>query len=525
MTILLPHLRQPAQWEPIDRGNPLTRDMVELVVPHHMRSAASAKPQMTGGGTGSRTWRAGKHGIHRWMDRAAVLEDRYPQDRGVTGDLTVYLVGGTDGALAATQRLLLLQTAGGTRRCALGEEGTSKFAFNTNPSGGSAVDAVESTTTLGEDHVYVGRLSGTAQTLWVDGVQVASATQSANNFSDIGTLSLNTTGFLAGGTGRAYLAGWLARAWSDEEIWEFAANPWALFRPRRIVVAGTGGGTSHTGDTSEGVTASDAAAVSATFGSARAEAVTASDAPAATAASGVAIAESLTPADTATGDIGAATYDVSRAESVTAGEAQDATAQFGGAASEALGAADAAAVSLAASAVALDALSVADAADGQLVATHSVAVVESLSPSDASTADVPGSIVGGVIIRPRRRYVVRNGRDLLVYDDEASAVAAQRAIDESQAAAARAVEHAATASKRAARRVRAAARTQTTARLAQSAQPAEAISLDKMRDLAEQYQRAQAMRQAMQQTDLLAVVALWHELLDDEDTDMLLLAA
>lgn len=248
MLVRLPHLRQPQDYTGVNDDSPLTQGLVELVVPHWRRSSATGKPMILGstGGSGYRTWRAGRYGIHRHLDRANVAEDRYRIETGVTGDFTLFLLGGTDGALAATQRMLLLQTTGGTRRAAMGEEGASKFAGETNPSGGSSVTATESTTTLGQDHLYALRLSGTAQTLWVDGVQVASATQATNNFSDVGQMSLNTTGFLSSGSGRIYLCGFAARAWTDQEMALAAANPWAMFAPRRIWVPSpaTGGGTS-----------------------------------------------------------------------------------------------------------------------------------------------------------------------------------------------------------------------------------------------------------------------------------------
>lgn len=246
MLVRLPHLRQPQDYTGVNDDSPLTQGLVELVVPHWRRSSATGKPMIPGstGGSGYRTWRAGRYGIHRHLDRANVAEDRYRIETGVTGDFTLFLLGGTDGALGATQRMLLLQTTVGTRRAAMGEEGGSKFAGETNPSGGSSVTATESTTTLGEDHLYALRLSGTAQTLWVDGVQVASATQATNNFSDVGQMSLNTTGFLSGGSGRIYLCGFAARAWTDQEMALAAANPWAMFAPRRIWVPTPSGGTS-----------------------------------------------------------------------------------------------------------------------------------------------------------------------------------------------------------------------------------------------------------------------------------------
>ena len=246
MLVRLPHLRQPQDYTGVNDDSPLTQGLVELVVPHWRRSSATGKPMIPGstGGSGYRTWRAGRYGIYRYLDRSNVAEDRYRIETGVTGDFTLFLLGGTDGSLGATQRLLLLQTTGGTRRAAMGEEGTSKFAGETNPSGGSSVTATESITSLGEDHFYCLRLNGTAQTLWVDGAQVASATQATNNFSDVGQMSLNTTGFLSGASGRIYLCGFAARAWTDQEMALAAANPWAMFAPRRIWVPTPSGGTS-----------------------------------------------------------------------------------------------------------------------------------------------------------------------------------------------------------------------------------------------------------------------------------------
>lgn len=238
MLVRLPHLRQPQEYVGVNNDSPLTQALIELVVPHWMRSSATGKPMVPGstGGSAYRSWKAGRHGIHRYMDRANVAEDRYRVEPGFSGDFTMFMLGGTYGALGATQRLLLLQTTGGTRRAAMGEEGTSKFACETNPSGGSSVTAAESITSLGEDHFYCLRLSGTTQTLWVDGAQVASNTQGTSNFSDVGQISLNTTGFLSGGSGRIYLCGLVRRAWTDQEMLLAAANPWAMLEPRRIWV-------------------------------------------------------------------------------------------------------------------------------------------------------------------------------------------------------------------------------------------------------------------------------------------------
>lgn len=503
MTILLPHLRQPEQWAPVDRTHPLARDLVELVVPHHMRSAVSGRPQMTGGGTGTRAWKAGRHGIYRWVDRTAVLEDRYQSERGVSGDITFFLFGGTDGALAATQRIALLQTTGGTRRCALGEEGTSKFAFNTNPSGGSAVDAIESTTTLGEDHCYVGRLSGTTQTLWVDGVSVASATQSGSNFSDIGQLSLNTTGFLSGCSGRIYLCGWAARAWSDDEIQQFARSPWALFQARRIFVASSGGGTVYNDGTTESVTAADSVAANAQMGVAGSEAAGVSDAATGAATFGVSASDGVSPVDVTTGDIGAATYAVDLGESVSVADAAGAAAQFVASTSEAL--------------------SAADVADGQLVTTHAVAVSEALSPSDASDGVIPSAATGGAVSARRRRYVVRRGNDLLVYDTQQAAEQAQAYID-AAAASARAVTSA-QPSKRAARRERAKVFKAALAIPPMLSQQAEIVDIGAARALAQQYQRSLQLEAALRACNLIAAVALWHEMQDEEDAELLLMAA
>lgn len=524
MTILLPHLRQPAQWAPVNRGHPLAAGMVELVAPHHLRSAVSGKPQMTGGGTGTRTWRAGRFGVYRWLERTAVLEDRYPQDRGVSGDLTLFMVGGTDGAMAATQRLLLLQTAGGTRRAAMGEEGTSKFAFNTNPSGGSAVDAIESTTTLGEDHVYVGRLSGTTQTLWVDGASVASAAQSGSNFSDIGSMSLNTTGFLSGGSGRIYLCGWAARAWTDLEIQEFARNPWALFEPPRIFVAGASGGTSHDGAAAESVTASDAPATTAAFGGAGAESVSPSDAQTGAATWAAGVSESVAVSDSATGTTGGATYNDGASESVSATDAPSATAQVVASTAEAVSAAESAGAAAGYAAAQQESFSAADTADATLPAVHAGAVSEAVALVD-TPATPSDTAAGGIIIRPRKRYVVRNGRDLLVYDDEASARAAHASIRAAEDAASAAIATATRTSKRAARRARATVRADVAHTIAATTPPAESVNIDHIRAMAQQYARAAALREALLAADLSAAIAMWHDMLDEEDAEILLMAA
>lgn len=111
--------------------------------------------------------------------------------------------------------------------------------------------ATGGTATAG-DHTIVAVSNGSAMTLYVDGVQVATGTIS-NTPQGYSSTSLIIGASLSGAanvggitaypyTGTVYSAGVATRAWGLSDAKEFARNPWQLFEVRRRVWVPAGGG-------------------------------------------------------------------------------------------------------------------------------------------------------------------------------------------------------------------------------------------------------------------------------------------
>lgn len=123
--------------------------------------------------------------------------------------------------------------------------------------------------------------------------------------------------------------------------------------------------------------------------------------------------------------------------------------------------------------------------------------------------------------REPRRYVVRNGDELLVFTDEREAQAAQQAIDEWDARQeAKPGASAANEGRPVPKRRKAAAALPT------AIHPLDAIPLPDLRSLAAGYGMQAIYDQAMSLRNLETAAALWQQLRDEEDeAEMLLLAA
>lgn len=166
----------------------------------------------------------GKFGLARNFVRATAAQEIYPI-KPFSGDFTIFLVGGLTSTLASNQYVVSLQQGGSAFRIVLGENGNNNMTLITNPSGGSNVNAASGGT---GDAVYVGRLVGTALTLWKDGILVASATQAASNWSDVDGFYIGNSSFLSNPNANIYMAGYAQRGWTDAEIAEFSSNPWMI---------------------------------------------------------------------------------------------------------------------------------------------------------------------------------------------------------------------------------------------------------------------------------------------------------
>lgn len=224
--------RQPQGNVAVDWSNPLCTGLAALVNGYAKVELVDQITGTTSGG-GGYTQSAGQYGMRRAFARASAAMDQYTKS-GFSGDLTLFLVGGITGTLAGTQ-VVIGGFAGTTKRFWLGENSNSHMTFVTSPSGGSTVAAG-----LGGsgDNIYVAVLSGTAMTLYKNGVSISTGTQAASNWSDVDRISIGSTGFLENPGANIYLAGYAQRAWSQSEIQSFSANPWQLFKPsaQRLVV-------------------------------------------------------------------------------------------------------------------------------------------------------------------------------------------------------------------------------------------------------------------------------------------------
>lgn len=227
---------QPQQNTGIDWGNPLTRGLHTIVNGPQKINAKTGKLGVTSG-AGGYTSAPFKPGVARTFARANSAQEAYSV-ASFSGDITIFLVGGIVSTLASTQRVIDL-LAGTTSRVRLGENGNNAMTFTTTPSGGSAVSAAGGGV---GDHIYVGVLSGTTMTFYKDGVSVGTATQAANNWSDVDTFTVGSTAFAENSTSNVYLAGIVQRAWTSAEIRSFSDNPWQLLKaPQRLFLNTTGG--------------------------------------------------------------------------------------------------------------------------------------------------------------------------------------------------------------------------------------------------------------------------------------------
>jgi len=147
---------------------------------------------------------------------------------------------------------------------------------------------------------------------------------------------------------------------------------------------------------------------------------------------------------------------------------------------------------------------------------------------DTDTALAPGgstepAVGGGVIFGralSRKKFVVKRGRELLVFDTEDKAQAAHDAIqaakDATKAAERQGQQVSNSAAKRAAINARQAGAEVVLSLLA-SAPPVQTIPMAQAEALANDYGMSAALAQAMRIQDLETAVAIWQELRDEED--------
>lgn len=144
----------------------------------------------------------------------------------------------------------------------------------------------------------------------------------------------------------------------------------------------------------------------------------------------------------------------------------------------------------------------------------------------ASVPFASGSIgqpYGGVIfggLPRRKRYVVKNGRAILVFGTEQAAISAQEAIDKARTIKTEARKASADKSNRAQRRARRDAKETAShaVDLALAANPPiDAFALDQAVELARAMGEIQALHRMRAMNDLEAVAALWQQMRDEED--------
>lgn len=132
-----------------------------------------------------------------------------------------------------------------------------------------------------------------------------------------------------------------------------------------------------------------------------------------------------------------------------------------------------------------------------------------------------GGLIFGGLPRPRRRYVVEKGREVLVFATEEAARLAQEAIDKARAIR----ETAATSQAPNRRRAKAKAARRAATTIAQAlaiAPPLDAFTLEQAQTIAADFDQSETLRHLAQLRDLEAIAALWHHLRDEEDVAALL---
>jgi hypothetical protein len=235
--------RQPSQPTTIDYGNPLTRGLTDVILPHLMRSMIIGVPQNNSASTN--TFNAGQAGVARRSLDVASVVDTYAISQAYSVPMTM---------LAIYERTRT--TTGPTRVSGTYDVSVSGFGIisnNTNVRAGFArAGGNEQLTggahTVGKVNViaYVldGSTANVTHTLYEDGVQTATA-------ASTGAIVLGTNDFMIGrcpdATGwgaRHYLYAFWDRVLTPAEVRQISRNPWQIFANsgRRSRVAFDGGG-------------------------------------------------------------------------------------------------------------------------------------------------------------------------------------------------------------------------------------------------------------------------------------------
>lgn len=231
MAVMLPikkkSYKQPQSPTQIDWSNPITSGLSLMVLGSAQQNlVTTARPTTS---ANKPTNQAFAKGTARVFTRASSAKDMYSVT-GHTGDLTIVFVGCVTTPLAGSQFATVLATSGSsTKRIWFGEQSTSRHILTVQPSGGSAVNIAEVSSTIGEDSVWVIRIAGTTASLWRNGISIGSATIASQNFSDAIEMNLGWTGFLENPNTRVFLQGYWKRALSIDEIVSISNNPWQAF--------------------------------------------------------------------------------------------------------------------------------------------------------------------------------------------------------------------------------------------------------------------------------------------------------
>lgn len=142
-----------------------------------------------------------------------------------------------------------------------------------------------------------------------------------------------------------------------------------------------------------------------------------------------------------------------------------------------------------------------------------------LAPGGSTEPAVGGGVIFGRALS-RKKFVVKRGRELLVFDTEDKAQAAHDAIQAAKDATKAAERQGQQVSNRAAKRAAINARqagAEVVLSLLASAPPVQTIPMAQAEALANDYGMSAALAQAMRIQDLETAVAIWQELRDEED--------
>jgi hypothetical protein len=262
--------QQPATIARVDRSNPLTTGLVELVLPPHLKSLSprATAVEVTGSGV-----RVGPAPGGNAFSFDAVTDARLVVGTSVsmmpsTTDCTFFVLRQTQDTSNRNAALAGFSLSG-TDRVLLHApyvDGNLYFDFGNTTTGRVSVAFAKSTKI--EALVFIAG-GGKGREVWRDGVKIIGDTSVTAAWSGSSTPFQigGIAGQIAGDLEWVYQFGAVKRAWSDAEVRAWTANPWSIFEPpsrKYWLPAATTTSSDGTGSTAQGQSADAAGTVAST---------------------------------------------------------------------------------------------------------------------------------------------------------------------------------------------------------------------------------------------------------------------